>query len=147
MANRGTARPIGPTAVLLAVASAAVVARAATPAPRTTRVSVDSSGTQAGGASALPALPSNGRFVAFWSRASKLVPDDTNGEADAFVHDLRTGVTPRVTLGSDGAQATGGTSHGPSVSANGALVAFTSFATNLVPGDTNGTSDTVVRTR
>jgi hypothetical protein len=38
-----------------------------------------------------PALSANGRFVAFTSWASNLVPDDTNGDIDVFVHDLQQG--------------------------------------------------------
>jgi hypothetical protein len=53
----------------------------------TTRVSVDSAGTQANGDSFLPALSADGRFVAFVSGATNLVADDTNGALDIFVHD------------------------------------------------------------
>jgi hypothetical protein len=45
----------------------------------TTRVSVDSAGTQANGDSFLPALSADGHFVAFVSGATNLVADDTNG--------------------------------------------------------------------
>lgn len=53
----------------------------------TTRVSVDSAGTQANHFSAFPALSAAGRFVAFESGATNLVAGDTNGIRDIFVHD------------------------------------------------------------
>lgn len=121
---------------------------------RTTRVSVASDGTQAD-ASGLdentresqfmsrPFLSGDGRFAAFSSRASNLVPGDTNGEPDVFVHDLETGRTIRVSVGPGGLQANG-PSFVSGISADGRVVAFTSFATNLVPHDTNGRKDVFV---
>jgi WD40-like Beta Propeller Repeat len=63
------------------------------------RASVDSAGNQGNGESFGPALSADGRFVAFTSDASNLVPDDTNGQSDVFVRDNRTGQTARVSLG------------------------------------------------
>jgi hypothetical protein len=54
----------------------------------TDRVSVSSSGDQADGMSDDPSISANGRWIAFWSNASNLVPDDNNGTSDVFVHDL-----------------------------------------------------------
>jgi len=109
----------------------------------TTRVSVDSDGNEGSGDSYFPSISANGRFVAFWSNASDLVPGDTNGADDAFVHDLRTGITARVSVDSDGNQADS-YSYDPVVTPNGRLVAFHSGASNLVPGDTNGVCDVFV---
>jgi hypothetical protein len=50
----------------------------------TTLVSVGVGGSSANGASAMPAVTPDGRYVAFRSEASNLVPGDTNGAADAF---------------------------------------------------------------
>src|SRR5438034_1099294 len=69
---------------------------------RTERVSVDSAGTQANGASCGGALSADGRFVAFASAAPDLVAGDTNGAADVFVHDRQTGTTERVSVDSAG---------------------------------------------
>jgi Tol biopolymer transport system component len=100
--------------------------------------SVDSSGVQAQGGSSASSLSSDGRFVAFISDASNLVPGDTNGHLDVFVHDNQSGSTTRVSaVSSEG----NGDSHSPSISTGGSLVAFWSNATNLVSGDTNGFSD------
>jgi Tol biopolymer transport system component len=106
---------------------------------QTTRVSVASDGTQANEGSGLPAISADGRFVAFVSGATNLVPGDTNALVDVFVHDRQTGQTTRVNVASDGTQA-GGRSLGgtdPSISADGRFVAFHSDASNLVPADTN----------
>src|SRR5262245_8495499 len=106
----------------------------------TTRISVDSSGAQGNGDSTSPAISGNGRFVVFLSLASNLVPGDTNAARDVFVHEVRTGVTTRVSVDSADAQANDD-SFSPSISGNGRIVAFQSEATNLVSGDTNGVPD------
>jgi Tol biopolymer transport system component len=108
----------------------------------TTRVSVASDGTQGNSGSAWSAISADGRYVAFDSSATNLVPGDTNGVLDVFIHDRQTGQTSRVSVASDGTQGNGA-SHLPAISADGRYVAFTSFATNLVPGDTNNTSDSI----
>jgi Tol biopolymer transport system component len=110
---------------------------------QTTRVSVDSNGANANNYSTEPTLSSDGRFVAFTSYASNLVPSDTNATFDVFVHDLLTGTTTRANVSSSGAQANG-VSWQPSISGDGRYVAFESFASNLVAGDTNATSDIFV---
>jgi uncharacterized repeat protein (TIGR03803 family) len=108
-----------------------------------TRVSVASGGAQSDGHSSRPSISADGRFVAFWSGATNLVPGDTNGALDVFVHDRQTGQTSRVSVASDGTQANG-PSAPPRVSADGRFVAFSSTASNLVPGDANGVEDVFV---
>ncbi len=105
---------------------------------QTTRASVQSGGGEANGASAWPSISADGRYVAFESAASNLVPDDTNGWWDIFVHDRQTGETTRVNVASTGEQADLGASH-PSISSDGRVVAFSSFSHNLVPGPFQGT--------
>src|SRR5437867_3390116 len=119
-------------------------ARAAAGTPE--RVSVDSAGNEGNGGSGGPAISADGRFVAFASYASNLVPGDTNGVADVFVHDRQTGITERVSVDSAGNEGNGGSS-GPAISADGRFVAFASSASNLVPGDTNGVADVFVHDR
>ncbi|MEG3973280.1 calcium-binding protein, partial [Microcoleus sp. herbarium8] len=109
-----------------------------------TRVSVDSAGNQANDLSLIPSISADGRFVAFSSRASNLVSGDTNNSDDIFVRDLSTNTTTRVSVDSAGNQTIGG-SGSPSISADGRFVGFISFASNLVPGDTNNRSDIFVR--
>jgi Tol biopolymer transport system component len=114
---------------------------------QTTRVSVASDGTQGNGESRYPSISADGRYVAFMSYASNLVPGDTNGKADVFVHDRLTGQTTRVSVASDGTQGNGDSWGWPSISADGRYVAFESSASNLVPGDTNGRADIFVHDR
>ncbi|MEG4625954.1 calcium-binding protein [Microcoleus sp. w1-18aA5] len=109
----------------------------------TTRVSVDSAGNQANNYSLSPSISADGRFVAFHSDASNLVPGDTNNRFDIFVRDLLTNTTTRVSVDSAGNQANN-SSLSPSISADGRRVAFDSEASNLVPGDTNNTRDVFV---
>ena len=109
-----------------------------------TRVSVDSAGNQGNNNSGLPSISGDGRFVAFVSRTTNLVPGDTNNGEDVFVRDLLTNTTTRVSVDSVGNQAIGN-SFDPSISADGRLVAFRSNAPNLVPGDNNNSEDVFVR--
>jgi Tol biopolymer transport system component len=111
---------------------------------RISRASTDSTGNESNGHSLNAAISADGRYVAFRSSASNLVPDDTNGKFDIFMKDLSSGATSRVSTGSLGAEADGD-SYDPSVSADGRYVAFWSVASNLVPGDTNGTPDVFVK--
>ena len=102
------------------------------------RVSVAADGGQANGSSSTgPAISADGRYVAFDSDASNLVPGDTNRVSDVFVRDLRSGTIQRVSVATDGTQANN-SSVAPAISADGRYVVFSSFASNLVPGDTNG---------
>ncbi len=110
----------------------------------TTRVSVDSAEAEADGPSSAPVLSSDGQFVAFQSTATNLVAGDTNNVSDVFVRDTVAGTTSRASLADSGAQANGA-STAPSLSGDGATVLFTSAATNLVVGDTNGQPDAFVR--
>jgi Tol biopolymer transport system component len=111
----------------------------------TTRVSVQTGGAQADNQYvSSPTISADGRYVAFVSDASNLVPGDTNGTNDVFVRDLRKGVTRLVSVATGGAQQVGGRADESAISANGRFVVFESFAPNLVPGDTNGLSDIFV---
>jgi Tol biopolymer transport system component len=112
----------------------------------TTRASVPSRTGQSDNDSFSPSISADGRFVAFASIAANLVPGDTNGIADVFVHDRRTRSTERVSLTSTGAEGNTSSS-GPSISGDGRFVAFQANPAGLVPGDTNGKADVYVRDR
>ena len=107
------------------------------------RVSVAFDGTQANALSYDPSISADGRWVTYTSQASNLVAGDTNGAADVFVWDRETGVTERVSVASDGTQADSG-SYDSSVSVDGRWIAYYSYASNLVAGDTNGAADVFV---
>ena len=109
----------------------------------TTRVNVDSNGVAGSGNFFFFSISADGNKVSFLSDASTLVPGDTNGNYDVFVHDLTTGATTRVNVDSNGNQAND-SSRVSSLSADGSKVAFDSDATNLVPGDTNEARDAFV---
>lgn len=108
----------------------------------TTQVSVSSNGTHGILASYSPRISADGRFVTFASDAKILVPGDTNGKSDVFVHDLATKKTVRVSVSSTGEQ---GNDHSgePSISADGRFIAFSSDASNLVAGDADTFSSDV----
>jgi Tol biopolymer transport system component len=110
----------------------------------TERVSVDSEGREANGYSWQPCVSDDGRYVAFYSTASNLVPGDTGDRADVFVRDRQTRQTRRVSVAADGTPANG-YSVQPAMSSNGRFVAFASDATNLVAGDTNRRVDVFVK--
>jgi Tol biopolymer transport system component len=110
---------------------------------QTNRISVASDGTEGDGNSEFPWLSANGRYVAFHSLATNLVSGDTNFTSDIFVHDRKTGQTTRVSVASNGIEGND-FSGDPSISANGRFVSFSSVATNLVSGDTNGAGDIFV---
>jgi Tol biopolymer transport system component len=149
MLDRRYVLRLGTLALIIGGALAAVLladtATLASPG-QTTRVSVDSAGSEGNKESREPSVSANGRYVAFESQASNLVSGDTNNTWDIFVRDRETGKTTRVSVDSDGKQGNS-ESHYPSISADGRYVVFESFASNLVPGDTNGTWDIFLRDR
>jgi Tol biopolymer transport system component len=110
------------------------------------RSDVGLGGARPNGPARLPDVSGSGRFVAFESSASNLVAGDTNRASDVFVRDHRDGVTTRVSVGASGLQANNG-SHQPSISDDGNFIAFQSYASNLVAGDTNGYLDVFVHDR
>jgi Tol biopolymer transport system component len=109
-------------------------------------VSVNSAGAQMNDWTGWPSISADGRYVALWSDASNAVAGDTNGDADVFVRDRVSGTTERVSVDSNGLEAND-SSDFPWISADGRFVAFTSVASNLVAGDTNGEGDAFVHDR
>ncbi len=100
-----------------------------------------SSGGGAGNAVAwLPAISGDGRRVAFASLASDHVTGDANDLMDIFRFDLDSQTMERLSVGASGGDADG-MSFRPALAHAGGVAAFSSTATNLVTGDTNGTSD------
>ncbi|HNN13321.1 MAG TPA: hypothetical protein PKL78_07180 [Anaerolineales bacterium] len=100
--------------------------------------STDSTGSASNGDSQSVSISGDGRYVAFMSDASNLVPNDVNGFGDVFVHDMQMGTTIGVSVaGNAGA-------FDPSISTDGRFVVFNSRSDNLVANDTNGVADVFV---
>jgi Tol biopolymer transport system component len=109
----------------------------------TTRISLGLNGVQTNGGSTTPQISADGNYVAYSSSASNLVDGDTNGCGDIFLWSRATGLTTRVSVGSNATQANG-SSFGPNLSSDGSRVIFSSAASNLVDGDTNQYEDAFV---
>jgi uncharacterized repeat protein (TIGR01451 family) len=138
--------------IVVALGLLAPIGVLAHPPGGTEWVSVSSNGSGANHQSDMPAISADGRFVAFVSLADNLVPGDTNGFADTFVHDRLTDVTQRVSVSNRGRQGNAdsgliGVAAYPAISADGRFVAFVSQADNLVSGDRNVNADVFVRDR
>ena len=111
----------------------------------TTLVSVNLQGTGGGSDDALPvAISTNGQFALFESSAGNLVANDTNNAVDVFLRDVVSGTTTLVSVSTNGGCGNGDSRHA-SMSADGSRIAFVSDANNLVPLDTNGLGDVLVR--
>ncbi len=110
-----------------------------------TRASSAADGTEANSECALPSISADGRYVSFFSYADNLVAGDTNGVGDIFVKDIQTGIITRVNTAADGSEANGLNHSESSISADGRYVSFTSYASNLVAGDTNGAMDVFIK--
>src|SRR5688500_4997235 len=110
------------TAVLAAAAALTAVGVAPAQAPELEIASVSSGEKPGNDRSGRPQLSRDGRYVAFSSLASNLVPRDTNRVRDVFVRDRRSGRTRRVSVSSAGAQGNLTSQHA-AISANGRWVA------------------------
>lgn len=128
-------------ALIFSIATSASIATAY--AGQTTRVSVSSAGLPANAGATNGVLSADGRYVVFQSTSSNLVSGSSGGHV--YRHDRTTGVTELVSL-STTRNPGNSVSRDPSVSANGRYVVFSSFATDLVASDANGTlGDVFVR--
>jgi len=112
----------------------------------TDRISIGSLGEQGNYASDNPSVSGDGRFVAFRSISSNLLPPHTSHYPDVLVKDRLTSALERASISSLGDQANGWP-YDPIISVDGTCVAFFTSASNLVPGDTNAYEDVFVRTR
>ena len=118
----------------------------------TTRVSVSSSGAEAAFPVSVtpdqryPSISAGGKVVVFCSNANNLVPGDDNSTYDVFAHNLQTGITERISIASDGTEGSD-VSVISGISPDGRYVAFTSWADNLVPNDTNHWRDSFLHDR
>ncbi len=114
---------------------------------KTTLASVSSAGARGDADSFDPAISADGSCVAFDSKSSNLVASDTNDLDDIFVRDMSAGVTKCASVSTSGAQSESGSlgSYDSAISADGLVVLFSSYADNLVAGDTNVKADVFMR--
>lgn len=110
------------------------------------RVSVSTLGAQGDQKSERSEIARDGRYIAFQSKASTLVPGDLNFVDDIFVRDLSLGTTELITKSMTGGFGNG-ISERPGISADGRYVTFASDSSNLVPNDTNINRDVFLRDR
>jgi Tol biopolymer transport system component len=101
-------------------------------------------GAAANGFSCCTSISADGRYLAFRSDASNLVPDDAAGTCDYFVRDQVARTTERVITTSFGAQTNACGTYYPSLSADGRFVSFSSDASNLVDNDFNASRDVFI---
>jgi LPXTG-site transpeptidase (sortase) family protein len=112
----------------------------------TETVSVSTNGIQGNGQSNNAAISGDGRYVVFHSNSDNLVPNDSNGSFDIFLHDRNTNSTERISLSSGGVQGND-ESYSPSISSDGRFIVFNSLASNLITNDTNNASDVFLHDR
>ena len=115
-----------------------------TEAHQTIRVSVGSSGVQANAESHDQDISADGRYVVFSSKASNLVPGDTNGLEDVFVYDIIARTIVRVSVTSSGSQITDKDSQLPAITDDGRFVVFESESAEFVKDDTNKKRDVFI---
>jgi Tol biopolymer transport system component len=113
-------------------------------AQTTERVSVDSAGVEGDGSCKWSSLSADGRLVVYDSASTNLVAGDLNGAIDVFLLDRTTGTTTRLSVDANGLEGDADSDY-PALSSDGLVAAFSSSATNLVAGDTNGQDDIFVR--
>jgi Tol biopolymer transport system component len=109
------------------------------------KVSVNASTEEANGDCSMPTVSSDGRYVAYVSGATNLLPADPSGDQDVYLFDVVSGTTTLMSVNGSGTKGDEGSST-PYLSADGTYLAFNSNATNLVPGDGNGVNDIFIRT-
>lgn len=117
---------------------------------KTEKVSVGLNGQSGNGSVGfISSISADGRYVAFSSTSSNLVPKDTNNALDFFVRDRLTRKTERVSISSNGIQGNEDSSRRSYVrlSVDGRYVFFSSRSSNLVSGDTNNDNDIFVHDR
>ncbi|HOX37786.1 MAG TPA: Ig-like domain-containing protein [Candidatus Brocadiia bacterium] len=115
---------------------------------RTGKVELISKGldgiSSSNGTSSSPCISGDGRYIAFSSTSSDLVEGDTNNRRDVFIYDRELDYTYPAWNYFYGTEINNADSSDPQISGDGRFVAFTSRASNLVPGDTNGAADIFV---
>lgn len=100
-----------------------------------------SSSSGGNGNSDSPAISVDGRFIAYRSFASNIVPNDNNGVPDVFLYDQTTGDTTLISVSLYGNASAAARSLTPVFSGDSQTLVFQSWAADLVPQDGNQGSD------
>lgn len=109
-------------------------------------VSASAAGVTGDSSSEQPTISHDGRYVTFSSYAKNLVPNTPKyGGSQIYWKDTQTGNILAVSSDAYGVQAANGSSNGHQMSADGRFIVFSSSASNLVPGDTNGVADVFIK--
>lgn len=87
-----------------------------------------------------PSVSTDGNFVVFASTANNLVENDNNNEADIFLYNKATREIKLISKNTKG-QPANGASQSPKINSIGSTVVYMSYASDLVPGDSNGYAD------
>jgi Tol biopolymer transport system component len=111
-----------------------------------TRVNVSTNGLESDGPSEAPRISANGKHVVFVSSASNLLAEASTAQNAIYMHNRETSTTVMVSVDSNGTHANN-SSFSPVISSDGRYVAFTSYANNLVAGDSNNRADVFVHDR
>ncbi|RKT19567.1 WD40 repeat protein [Streptomyces sp. 1114.5] len=150
MTTARTRRRLARTACVLATVTAvgAVMpaAEARPPKGDTARVSEGPKGEALNGDSYGLGVSSDGRSVLFSSTATGLAPGHADGSEGLYVKDLRNGHVEQVDLADDGSRLDAGVADG-TISGDGRYVAFSTAATNVVPGQQKHAADVFVHDR
>ncbi len=121
--------------------------------PITILASISSAGDRGNAVSDVPAISATGRFVAFQSWATNMVPNGTMAPGE-YWRDTCIGATApctsstnRLDVATDGSQPNNSVFNGsiPAISSDGRIVAFSSTATNLVSANVGGMGNIYVR--
>jgi Tol biopolymer transport system component len=112
------------------------------------RLNHNTYGLQADGSADVAAVSADGRCVAFSSVASNLeYSGDTTGLRDVFVRDIGPGTTSLISAGLAGGPGNGASGASLDLSADGRVVVFDSWASDLVLDDVGGELDVFVHDR
>jgi len=90
------------------------------------------------------AISGDGRFVSFASFAGNLVTGDGNGKSDVYTRDLSSGKMTITSLANSGVLGNDSILGAPAINHDGSVIAFTSYASNLVAQDNNGYADVFI---
>ena len=90
-------------------------------------------------------ISDTGRFIAYYSTANNLVPNDSNNSSDLFIYDRLLKKTERASVSTSGVQTSKSIDTNISISGDGKAAVFSSTDAALVSGDTNNKLDVILR--